>query len=376
MLRHRLCASAVISLWFVGPAGTLSLAGAEKLELPPGLSLWHESVNLRTGFGYKDNVTLSSSAPAGSAFEAAGLEVMVFRLPWNNWQFSFFANGADTRYFDRSAGVDAEQDVASSAQLTWLAGRGWQSLSTLQYAYLNQVLDVSTTAQAAERVQIRGHSLTGQQGVRKDFGKIWAELSFGVTRNFFQLPLDNYWQGGPRLTLGRRFGQNSELSLSYQAQRLQFDTREQTQLDGTLIPGAPLEFALHTVDLSWLCHWGDQRRWTSTTRLNAQVNRDNGPGFYDYQQYRATEQLRYRVQRWEVSAQASVAQLDFDQRNVSATDLATRHRSSILFRARGEMRLTKSWKVYASYDHEQSLANRSADRYEANVGLAGIEYEF
>jgi hypothetical protein len=370
---HKNVAAAVFFLWVCVGAVTVE---AEKLELPPGISLWNESASLRAGLGYKDNVTLSSTGSNGSAFEAAGFDLLVFRLPWNNWQFNFFASGSDTRYFEQSVGVDTEQRAAASGQLIWLLGNGWKSLSTAQYSYLNQVLDVSATTQTQIRQKVLGHTVTGRQGVRKDFSPYWAEAIFGISRHFFGRPLDDYWQGGPQLTLGRTYGHGSDLSLSYQIQEAQFDTFEQARPDGTLISGAPLEFRVQSVELASQHHWDTQRRWRSSTRLSAQWTRDNGPGYYDYFQYRVAEQLRYRATTWEVSAQLSVTQYDFDGRTVSATDLTTQDRTPILFSLRGEKRLAKSWKLYASYDYERSHSNVELQRYEANVGLAGIEYSF
>ncbi len=349
---------------------------AEKLELPPGISLWNMSTSLRTGLGYKDNVTLSSIDSKGSAFEATGLDLLVFRLPWNNWQLNFFASGSDTRYFERSVGVDTEQSAAASVQLTWLLGNGWKSLSTVQYSFLNQVLDVSATTQTQIRQQVLGHTVTGRQGVRKDFSPYWAEATFGVSRNFFGRPLDYYWQGGPQLTVGRSYGHGSDVSLRYQIEEAQFDTFEQTRLDGTLIAGAPLEFRIQSLELAWQHHWDTQRRWRSSTRLSAQLNRDNGPGYFDFLEYRAAEQLRYRATTWEASAQVSVTQYDFDRRTLSAADPTKQSRTPILFSLRGEKRLSKSWKMYASYDYERSVSNVELERYGSNIGLAGIEYAF
>lgn len=349
---------------------------AEKLELPPGISLWNKSVSLRANLGYKDNVALSSAGSSGGAFETAGFDLLVFRLPWDNWQFNFFASGSDTRYFDQSVGVNTEQSAAASGQLTWFLGSGWKSLSTVHYTYLNQVLDVSATTQTQIRQQVLGHTVTGRQGVRKDFGLYWAEANLAISRNFFGSPLDDYWQGGPQLTLGRRYGQESEVSLGYQIQEAPFDSFEQARLDGTLISGTPLEFRVQSVELAWQHHWDAQRRWRSSTRLSAQWNRDNGPGYYDYFRYRLAEQLRYRAATWQVNGQLSVMQYDFDRRTVSATDLKTQRRTPFLLSLRGEKRLSKSWKLYANYDYERSLSNVAVQRYEANVGVAGIEYAF
>jgi len=349
---------------------------ADELELPPEIRIWHESASLRAGVGYKDNVTLSSTDPTGSAFEQAGLDLMIFRLPLNNWQFTFLGSANDIRYFDSSVGVDTEQNAAASAQLTWFPGRNWKNLTTLQYGYLNQVLDVSATQQMATRQQVLGHLFTIREGVRKEFAPYWVEGSLGVSRGFYGSPLDDFWQGGPQVTLGRSYGHGSELALAYQVQQMFFDTREQTDLDGNRVAGSSLEFTVHNVELNWQHHWDARRRWRSATRLYLELNFDNGPGYYDYSLYRLGEQLRYRSDTWEFNLQVSVGHYDFPNRAVAPGNPDTADRTTVLLTMRLEKKLSKHWKVYAGYDHEESLSNVPFERYGANVGVAGAEYAF
>ena len=77
----------------------------------PGIQLWYPSLSLRAGAGYRDNVTLSHYAPRGSAFETLGADATLMRLPWNDWQFQGLATVNDTRFFDRTCGVDREQNA-------------------------------------------------------------------------------------------------------------------------------------------------------------------------------------------------------------------------------------------------------------------------
>lgn len=363
-----------LGLFVFGKAG--SLLAAEKLELPEGFSLWQKAAHLRVGVGYKDNVTLSSFNPQGSAFEILSLDAMLYRLPWNDWQFSLMAVGSDARYFNHDTGIDAEQNAAVSSEFAWFMGRGWKSVSTLQYVFINQVMDVSATYGTTVRQQVFGHGIIFKEGVRRDVGRWWGELSLSGSRYCFREPLDDYWQASPRLTLGRYYGSGSEVSVSYQAAPLLYDTREETDLTGTPIPGTDLRYLTQTADLSWLHFWDTKRRWRSSTRLAFESNQDNGSGYYDYTQYRVVEQLRYRASSWEVSAQASLAYYDFPNQPVSLTDPTERHRTGLHLTLRGEKRLSKHWSVYAAYDYERSFSNLEVERYQANLGSGGVEFAF
>lgn len=370
--RHHVSRALLISILSIA----LPSLAAERLELPEGFPLWQKSARVRVGVGYKDNVTLSSFDPQGSPFEITSAELMLFRLPWNNWQFSLMAVGSDARYFDDSVGVDAEQNAAVSSELAWFFGRGWKSSSTLQYAYINQVMDVSTTYGVSMRNQVRGHGLTFKEGVRKDFSPWWAEVTLSGSRYFFEEPLDDYYQFGPLLRLGRYYGHGSEISLQYQFSPLDYDTREQTDRAGKPMTGTSLRYSVQAVELSWQHCWDEQRRWRNLSRVGFESSEDNGSGYYDYGAWRATEQLRYRVPEWEISVQASVAYYRFPHQPAGLDDPSRRHRTSLNLTFRGERELSKHWRVYLACDYEKSFSNLDAEEYDASTFSSGIECAF
>jgi len=370
--RHHVSRALLISILSIA----LPSLAAEKLELPEGFPLWQKSARVRVGVGYKDNVTLSSFDPQGSAFEVTSAELMLFRLPWNNWQFSLLAVGSDARYFDDSVGVDSEQNAAVSSELSWFLGRGWKSSSTLQYIYINQVMDVSTTYGVSTRNQVLGHGLTFKEGVRKDFAPWWAEATLSGSRYFFQKPLDDYYQFGPLLRLGRYYGHGSEISLQYQFMPLDYDTREQTDSAGTPIAGTHLRYSVQALEVSWQHCWDEQRRWRNQTRLGVEFSEDNGSGYYDYGAWRFAEQLRYRVSKWEASLQASVVYYDFPNQQIEIWDSPQRHRTSLNLTLRAERELSKHWRVYLACDYEKSLSNLATEEYDATTFSSGIECSF
>ncbi len=363
-----------LSLFFVlGAAASMS---AEKLELPEGFSLWQRSAHLRVGAGYKDNVTLSHFDPPSSAFEMASADVMLFRLPWNGWDFSLMGVASDVRYFRESIGVDAEQNAAVSSQLGWFMSEGWKSTTALQYVFINQVMDVSAVYGAAVREQVHGHGITLTEGVRRDAAPWWAELSLLGSLYYFRQPLDDYWQAGPRISLGCYYGHGSEIGLSYQAFPQAYDSREQTDPTGAPVPGTRLRYWSQQAELSWQHNWDEQRRWRSITRCGFEHNQDNGSGYYDYLQYRIAEQLRYRAAGWDFSVQGALAYYDFPRQALSLTDPRLRHRTSIHLTVRGEKSLSKHWRICAAYDYERSLSNQQAEQYRANTASAGVDFEF
>ena len=374
-LSHCLCLAGLATLGLAS-SGAVGRADTNKLELPPGFNLWQPSLNLRSGFGYKDNVTLSSFAPQASSFESVSGEAMLMRLPWDNWQINLFAVGTDTRYLNHAAGVEAEDHAAASAQFTWFPQDDWRTITTVEYAYMDQMMDVSATYGATERQQVLGQGLTVKQGARADVGPWFADATFAGSRYYYRAPLDHYWQFGPTLTAGRYYGRSSEVSLTYGVLPLRYDTREQVASDGALLTNTSLRFVAHNVDLTWQQHWDQARRWRTTVRLNGERTTDNGSGYFDSWQYRFTTQLRFRPPGWELSARASVAYYDFNRQPLSPSDPRTRHRSAVLVGLRAEKILSRHWKLFAAYDYERSLSNLDLEQYAAQTCSGGLEYEF
>jgi hypothetical protein len=352
-------------------APALSLLG--DLKIP----LWYEDVNVRGGFGYKDNVLLSSVSPQGSAFWTAGGDVLAYRLPTDGWQFSGFASFDNLGYFDRSTGVNNEQSAITMAQGTKDLGKGWKMGLGASYMFEHQVLDVSVTqTNQYTNTEVLGNSVVGHWFVRKDLKPYWVDADLSVMRQWLAAPLDSFLQSGPRLTIGRSLNHGSDVTLSYQWLWVGFDTREQVTAAGYLEPGTSLRFQNQLVEMAWHQVWDENSHWHAVTRAGLNFNQDNGSGYFDFWQYRLAEQVKYKGSTWEISALGRVDYYDFPVQTVSATDPALRRKTMIGATLRAEKHFGKSWKVFAAYAYDRSLSNVTSDSYQANTTSVGVEYRF
>ena len=344
----------------------------DALKIP----LWDYSADVRGGFGYKDNVLLSHTNAEGSAFWMSGAEVMVFRLPTRGWQFHFFADASDVRYFNAPS-VDAEQVALAAAQLSKDFGQGWKSPVGVNYLYQNQVFDYSTTYTNQGSVgQIRGHALMPRWGLRKKLGAFWVEGEMDGTRQWLEEPLDDYWQFGPRAVAGYGWGHGSELALVYQWSHLNYDNREQTDRMGAAITNTSLSLNAHLTELSLTHVWDEKQRWRTLSTLGYEATLDNGSGFYDYDHYRLSQQVRFRDPKWEVTARARLSYYDYSTQTVSATEPALRRRTLFRLTLRLERPLTKHLKAHASYSWDRSLSDLDFDDYQASVVVGGLALTF
>jgi hypothetical protein len=353
--------------------------GLEDFELI--LPRWDNSLNLRAGLGYKDNVLFSHSDREGSLFFVSALELFAFAPSLRGNQISLFGTFEDIRFFS-AEGVDKEQTGLFVGQVKRDLGEDWKAGLSLQYLYQDQVLDLIVLAGPAGPgeatiLKIVGHRFVARPSIRWDFQRpYWMELEGGINRQLLGDSWSDYWENGPKMTFGRDFGKRAEVTFSYEYLYSPFDDRSQATRDGFTLPGTRLVMHRHRVELGWRQYWDTNRHWRTTTRLSFDHNDDNGSGYYDYQRYGIAEQLRYAAGRWEFKAQARLAYYEYPRQSISDTDLSKRRRTSLRLNVRGERKLGKRARIFAEADHERSISRLAFDDYHVNTVFSGVDWEF
>lgn len=340
------------------------------------LHLWNSSAELRSGFGYKDNVLLRHTKPQGSAFWNSGAELMVFRLPADGWHFHLFADFADARYLE-STGVDDEQSAVAAMQVAKELGGGWKATFGMNYLYQNQVFDFSGTyTNQASVGQIRGHTISPRWAVRRAGSQGWIELEAVATRQWLAEPLDDFWQAGPRAAAGIECGADSELVLSYQFSRLEYDSRPTLSRGGEALTNTSLSLNSHAVELSFSRDWDEHRRWQTVTVFGYEASLDNGAGFFDYDQYRFSQNVRLRNQQWEITARARIGALLYATQTVSGSGSAHRRKTVLGMTLHAERKFGAHLKAYAGYVWERSVSNLDFDDYSASTLMGGLALSY
>ena len=366
---HRILA-AVVLVW----AGCI--IEAQEFDFPILLPKWINDFSLRTGAGYRDNVGLSARSPQDSAFVASGLEMILLRLPENGTQFNFFASAEDLHFLSSSV-VDREQTAFAQALMKTDCGSGWQVSLAAEYVYQHQVVDVSITEPGLTTVLVEGHGSVVREGLRRDFANhYWASLELPAKRQFFREPLDDYWEYGPRLTLGKSYGHKSELSVSYEISERDYDHEGLRTAVGDPLPDTRRKSIQQEARLAWKHHWDANDRWRTTTRLSARQSEDNGSGYFDYTRLQAGEQLLFHTKNWDLSAEARIARYDYPVQTVSATDLAKRRSTELAFNFRCERRVAGFLKIFAEYERERVFSNLEFEQYVVDTVKGGLNWMF
>lgn len=340
------------------------------------IPLWEQSLNLRLGAGFNDNLLLSDLNQESSPMLASGFDLALFRLPLDGRHFNFFASLDDRRYPDGDQ-VRNEQTVLTMAQARRDFTAAWIGGVTGQYFYQNQVVDVSVTEADATTLPVRGHQLVAATDWRWRSPSVWwleAEAT-GERQLFEEDLLDDYWEYGPRLSAGWNYRYESDVELGYELARRDYDSREAYSVSGQPQAGTDLSFHAHDLELAWRHHFDEPRRWRLFTRLGWGRNEDNGSGYFDFDRWFASTQLRFRREPWEVRAQARVAWYDYAVQTSDTDPGELRERVLTTLQLRLEREISAAVRLVLEYDFEQATSNLSFDSYTANVTWLGIDWE-
>src|SRR5690606_2445065 len=121
----------------------LALLGMPDLPGIPDVSAlaWDTAVTLRAWGGYNDNPQLSAVRPVGSSFVAGAGDLLIYRIPYDGRELTFFGLLEHIAYLDER--IDAESVAAAEARFRRYWDDGTSAGVALEYLYLNQVFDAS-----------------------------------------------------------------------------------------------------------------------------------------------------------------------------------------------------------------------------------------
>ena len=369
-------AMVVVCAGLTAAAARTTGADLAAADLKSPVRFWEPSFAVSAGSGYRDNVALSHAAPEASGFFRSSLEAAATRLPLDGTQVSLILSVEDTRYFSAKS-VDHEDIVFGQAEARRFLGHHWEAALGLEGSFIDQVIDLSVTETNRTAVRVRGELLLARPGVRWQApAGFWAALDFPAGRQYYEGTLDDYWLFGPKFTLGRGYGNHSEVACSYQFTHTAYDTELARTARGGTITNLTRATGQHEAALAWKHHWDKPQHWRSTTKLGFRVNADNASGYFDYRRAQVSEQLRFRTARWLVSAEMRFSFYDFPVQTVGGPETAKRHRTDLAYNLRGEGQLARHVRLYAQFDREQALSNLTLDEYAVNTFSGGVMLEF
>ena len=346
---------------------------------PSPIQLWDTSLTLRTGGGHASNPSLAnlSSARQPSAFLEYGGDLMFFRLPTGGDNAYIFLSGDDRRYLS-AENIPGEQNFVALATYTHDSPSWWKAGATVSFVYLHQVIDLSEIDSGIGTAEVKGNTLN----FRPMWGGTWdtnwlAQLELPLNRQMFSTEATgDFLELGPQVTLTRYLARSSQVSLSYAWLRRAYDDTPLREPDGDLLPGTLEVLNYNHLNLRWRQFWDTEKHWSSTARLGFTTARDNGPGYYDFNRYRASGLVRYERDRWALQFEGGALWSDYLLQSVSNLNLTPRSQRNVFAVAEFEYRVWRALKWNVSFAYDQSVGNVALDSYLSRTVTTGVEWEF
>ena len=239
------------------------------------------------------------------------------------------------------------------------------------------MVDLSVTEAIRQPLPIRGWTLTARPGTRRELSaQTWLTLELPVTRQLYDESIDDFWELGPKVIVGHTLGERIEASLTYAFTHRDYDTEPERDVTGATITNTVRSVAQHDVVGAWKHYWDAARRWRSATRLGYRHSSDNSSGYFDYERYSVSQEVRFQTDAWEITAEARLSRYRYPVQTVSDTDLRKRERKDLTLALRGERQLAKHIRLYAQYDYERTESNVVLDEYTVNTVSGGVMVEF
>jgi len=350
----------------------------ELLPLPaePSESAWESAFTIKAGIGYKDNLTLAPDPRESSPFAASALEAFAIRHSENGHQLMALATFEDARYWSGNT-VDHEDLGIAQAEWRRFWANDWQAALGVEGIYLDQVVDLSVTEAVRQPLPIRGWILTVRPGTRRELSaQTWLALELPVARQLYDGPIDDHWEAGPKVVVGHNLGGQTEVSLTYAFTYRDYDEEVARDSAGAAVTNTVRSTDQHDIAGAWKHYWDVARHWRSVTKLGYRHSSDNFSGYFDYERYSVSQEIRFQTDAWEISAEARLSRYRYPVQTVSDTDLRKRERKELTLALRAERQLARHVRLYAQYDYERTDSNASLDEYAVNTVSGGVMVEF
>jgi len=348
-----------------------------KLEQLLALPDWNVTTTLGAGAGYRDNLLLSPTQPAASGFARGNADVMLLRLPAGGFDGYAFFSAEETRYFS-TAKTDHERAVFLLMEARWQPPAAWKFSLPVQAYHVDQVVDVSATEAVLDTAELKVTGFTAGPTARWNFTPgWWAEVKVSARKDHFADDVDGYLESEGLLRIGRDWKSGSGFRLAGTSGWRDHDSRPQYTLGGRPLAGTHLKFRQNEASAHLELVADEKKRWR--TKLTAQVeqNRDNGSGYFDFNQRRFAAGLDWRQDPWAVEFTASMAYYNFPNQLVGiGITPETRHKNDYQAGLEVTRRLTPSLSLKASYEWERALSNDDRSRFRINTVYLGLQWSW
>lgn len=359
------------------PDAVDAASSAEIAAFLDALPKWSASTAVTASYGYKDNLLLSFGAEERSPFLRGAVELLLLRMPVDQFDFSFFAEAEGTRY---TAGEAVEDDAKVWVQTepAFRVGETLKLAFPVTGYYYDQVFDVSVTEVERLVAELEVTGVMAGPTVRWDFHRsAWLEAQAVAQRKRYDDEANDGDVGEGTVRLGWARGAWLETRLAGMQRWRDFDYRAQYSAAGRELTDTALKIAEREGEIRFDITWDEASRWHTTTRVSVLQYRDNGSGYFDFDEQTVAHEVEWDAEPWRVRLGGSASRVDFRVQTVGiGIDPPSRLRDDFVGELQVSRKLNSRWRVFGGYTWERSRSNDPVASYTVNEGLLGVRWSW
>lgn len=277
---------------------------------PPATNTaWLTDLSLFAGAGSADNVFRSDrQPPVNSLFAETRLEAYAFR-PWprQSGHLSALFHAEGRRYTELSEDPHEYQlflrtELLHSPHPDISYGLSFTGLAV---SLFDNPADHHERAGPANRVRFLAFDAQPRLTLRLQ-PQLKLHLNSEIKRSIDENPLEDFSQYALGFEIERLYAGGQNLTLGYQQQERFFDEREQRRLWGANLPGSRLRFTFHRAHAALDLPLAFSKRLLARSSFHFVARRDNGSGYFDYNQFGTRQSLLWQDTRWQFELSASL----------------------------------------------------------------------
>jgi hypothetical protein len=156
-----------------------------------------------------------------------------------------------------------------------------------------------------------------------------------------------------------------------------YKQRTQYSASGRALPGTQLSFRSRDAELKARTAWKLAGDWSVTVTGGRTENRDEGSGYFNYDQKRGRLEIGWRRAAWRVGVDGEIKHMVYlVQTAGSGIAPPARFTDDHEATARVERELNTRWTIFLEHHWERSRSNLTEFSYRANTAIGGVQRSF
>ncbi len=347
------------------------------LEKEPKQEIKTHCCELMIGAGRKTNVLGSSELDLDSNLMKASLD------------YSFTSGASQSSlwnvysFYEQTAYLDLDVEGSQYLFLTWIQNKRALTESSFWGFDLDYIdytsFDTSNAEEDKTLPQLRVQEIS--------IAPFWESVWDKKTTLLIELPLsryttdetaDEYNSLSLSVSVIKKYQERSDFQVKIKTDQRHYTEGETPDLDGNAIDGQKLQLTINSIGLQNNHYSINNPNWMVKSDIELKNQRDNGPGYYNFNGFTIIETLQYLVDRWKFEGKGALRILRYTERTI---DSSSKNKEKMFIQTTDiglalEKKFTRSLSLKAEIKQFNSASNDDAENYSTGALLVAASMLF